>query len=50
MIGAAPVFSMLVAPKPASQATAQPARTTANIATTVANRRGFMIEASQRSI
>src|SRR6266852_5313846 len=44
-IGTAPVFSMPAEPKPASQATTQPARTTVphNAAATVANRRGFMI-------
>src|SRR6266403_4666619 len=44
-IGTAPVFLMPAEPKPASQPTIQPARTTVphNAGATVANRRGFMI-------
>src|SRR5207248_6917446 len=44
-IGTAPVFLMLAEPKPASQPTIHPARTTVpqNAGATVANRRGFMI-------
>src|ERR1700682_5373193 len=44
-IGTAPVFSMPAEPKPASQATTQPPRTTVphNGAATVGNRRGFII-------
>ena len=47
-IGAAPVFSIPAEPKPASQATTQPAITTVwhNTAAAVANRRGFMIPTS----
>src|SRR6201981_1251912 len=48
-IGAAAVFSMPAEPKPASQATTQPARTTVNAAT-VANRRGSTIATSEDSI
>ncbi len=49
-IGTAPVFSMPAEPKPASQATIHPARTTVpqNAGATVANRRGFMIGRLQR--
>src|SRR6476660_5207264 len=44
-IGTAAVISMPAEPKPASQATTQPARTTVpqDAGATVANRRGFMI-------
>src|SRR6266851_1757007 len=50
LIGTAPVFSIPAEPKPTSQATTQPARTTVphNAAATVANRRGFMIRRLQR--
>src|SRR6185437_13569048 len=44
-IGATPVLLMAVEPRPASQAIAGPAKTTANAAATVANRRGFEIAA-----
>src|SRR6516165_5847752 len=47
-IGAAAVFLMPAEPKPASQATTHPARTTVNAAT-VANRRGSTIAASKHS-
>src|SRR5258705_521781 len=49
-IGTAPVFLMPAEPKPASQATIPPARTTVphNAGATVANRRGFMIGRLQR--
>src|SRR5882762_9637647 len=49
-IGTAPVFSMPAEPKPASQATIHPARTTVpqNAGAIVANRRGFMIGRLQR--
>src|SRR6202035_4473344 len=44
-IGTAPVYSMPAEPKPASQATIHPARTTVphNASATVVDRRGFMI-------
>src|SRR3984893_3722067 len=42
-IGTPPLSSMPADPKPASQATPQPARTPTSAAATVANRRGFMI-------
>src|ERR1700731_4452670 len=44
-IGTAPAFSMPAEPKPASQATTQPPRTTVphNAAATFADRRGFII-------
>src|ERR1700681_2542991 len=44
-IGTAPVFSVPAAPKPASQPTITPARTSdpQNAGATVVNRRGFMI-------
>jgi hypothetical protein len=44
-IGTAPVFSVLAEPKPASQPTITPARTSdpQNAAATVVNRRGFII-------
>ena len=45
-IGAAAVSSMPAEPKPATQATTQPTTVSAG---TIANRRGFMIVASQRS-
>ena len=44
------VFSMPPEPKPANQATTQPARTMLTVAPTVANRRGFMIAASKGSM
>src|SRR5258705_12973277 len=49
-IGTAPVLLMPAEPKPASQATIHPARTTVphNAGATVANRRGFMIGCLQR--
>ena len=49
-IAAAPVFSIPAEPKPASQATTQPAITVwHNTAAAVANRRGFMIPTSKGS-
>jgi hypothetical protein len=44
-VGRAAVSSMPAEPKPATQTTTQPARTTVS-ASTIANRRGFMTAAS----
>src|SRR6267154_4538291 len=50
-IGTAPVFSVPAEPKPASQPTMTPARTSdpQNAGATVVNRRGFIIPASKGS-
>src|SRR3984957_14305141 len=51
-IGTAPVFSVPAEPKPASQPTIHPARTTVpqTVGATVVNRRGFMIPSPPKAL